>query len=173
MEDDQTLLANKARVTEARHQALALLKAAGVKSAPVKLREVIKHVPSSHNLVVRGTKEHLPSGVYAMTYKDSGMTLIGYNENASVNRQKFSVAHELGHLYMGHLHGQSSIDLNSSDYDEIEANQFAASLIMPPHLIKQSIKSGIKDVEELARLYEVSSEAMWWQFTKNGLLKLL
>lgn len=173
MEDDQTLLVNKARIAEAHHQAQSLLKTAGIKSAPVRLNEIIKHVPAHHNLIVRGTKEHLPTGVYAMTYRESGMTLIGYNENASVNRQKFSVAHELGHLYMGHLHGQSSIDLNSSDNDEIEANQFAASLIMPPSLIKQSIKSGVKDVEELAKLYEVSTEAMWWQFTKNGLLKLL
>ena len=173
MEDDQTLLVNKARIAEARHQAQSLLKTAGIKSAPVRLNEIIKHVPAHHNLIVRGTKEHLPTGVYAMTYRESRMTLIGYNENASVNRQKFSVAHELGHLYMGHLHGQSSIDLNSSDNDEIEANQFAASLIMPPSLIKQSIKSGVKDVEELAKLYEVSTEAMWWQFTKNGLLKLL
>lgn len=173
MEDDQTLPANKARIAEAHHQAHALLSMAGIKSAPVRLREVIKYIPAHYNLIVRGTKEHLPTGVYAVTYKDSGVTIIGYNENASVNRQKFSVAHELGHLYMGHLHGQSSIDLNSSDNDEIEANQFAAALIMPPSFIKQSIKSGVKNVDELARIYEVSSEAMWWQFTKNGLLKLL
>lgn len=173
MENDEALLTNTARTAEARHQAKSLLKIAGITSGPVKLAEIIKHVPASHNLIVRGTKDHLPSGVYAMTYKEAGMTLIGYNENATVNRQKFSVAHELGHLFMGHLHGQSSIDLNSTDNDEIEANQFAAALIMPPSFIKKSIKNGAKDVEKLARLYEVSSEAMWWQFTKNGLLKHL
>lgn len=173
MENEETILAAKARTAEARHQAKALLMQACITQAPVRLNEVIKHVPTNHNLLVKGTKEHLPSGVYAITHKEPGLTIIGYNENASITRQKFSVAHELGHLYMGHLHGQSSIDLNSSDNDEIEANQFAAHLIMPPLFIKQSIKSGIKDVEVLAKLFEVSSEAMWWQFTKNGLLKLL
>ena len=173
MESEETLLANKARTAEARHLASALLKEAGIAQGPVRLGEIIKHVPKFHNLIVRGTKDHLPSGVYAMTYKEQGMTLIGYNENTSRTRQKFSVAHELGHLYMGHLHGQSSIDLNSADNDEIEANQFAAHLIMPPAFIKASIKAGMKDVEALAAHYEVSSEAMWWQFTKNGLLKLL
>lgn len=173
MEDEETLLANKARIAGARRQALSLLKSAGITAEPVKLSEVIKHVPASYNLVIKGTKDHLPTGVYAMTYREAGMTLIGYNENASITRQKFSVAHELGHLYMGHLHGGSSIDLNSSSNDEVEANQFAAYLIMPPLFIRGSIKSGIKDVEELAKLYNVSSEAMWWQLTKNNLLKLL
>lgn len=173
MVNEEALLVNKARTAEARHSAGALLKEAGITHGPVKLSEIIKHVPKSHNLIVRGTKDHLPSGVYAITYKESDMTLIGYNENASITRQKFSVAHELGHLYMGHLHGQSGIDLNSVDNDEIEANQFAAHLIMPPAFIKTSIRDGIKDVESLASYYGVSSEAMWWQFTKNGLLKLL
>ncbi len=173
MESEETLLANKARTAEARHLAKALLKEAGIIQGPVRLSEVVKYVPRLHNLVIKGTKDHLPSGVYAITHKEPGITVIGYNENASLTRQKFSVAHELGHLYMGHLHGQSSIDLNSVDNDEIEANQFAAHLIMPPMFIKASIKDGMKDVNALASFYEVSSEAMWWQFTKNGLLKLL
>lgn len=173
MENEEALLVNKARAAEARHLAKALLKEAGITQAPVKLSEVIEYIPKSHNLIVKGTKDYLPNGVYAITHREPGITVIGYNENASLTRQKFSVAHELGHLYMGHLHGQSSIDLNSVDNDEVEANQFAAHLIMPPLFIKASIKGGIKDVEVLARCYGVSSEAMWWQFTKNGLLKLL
>jgi Zn-dependent peptidase ImmA (M78 family) len=173
MDEELLTISNKAKVAEARHAAKALLKLANVKCAPVKISELINFVPKDFNLVVRGTKEHLPNGVDAFTHKEPTLTIIGYNQNVAVVRQKFSIAHELGHLYMGHLHGQSSIDLDTNDHDEIEANQFAAHLIMPTLMLKKDIKAGNKSVERLAKLYVVSEEAMWWQLSKSGLIKLL
>lgn len=174
MEDEtQTATSQKAKVAEARHAAKALLKTAKITAAPVMISEVIKCVPKSFNLTVRGTKDHLPNGLDAFTHKEEGLTIIGYNQNVAPVRQKFSVAHELGHLYMGHLHGHSSLDLNSADFDEIEANQFAAHLIMPTVMLRKDIKTGIKDVKELAKRYFVSEDAMWWQLSKSGLMNLL
>jgi len=173
MDEELQTISSKAKVAEARHAAKALLKAANIKSAPVKINELIKFLPKEFNLVIRGTKNHLPNGLDAFTHKEPNLTIIGYNQNVALVRQKFSIAHELGHLYMGHLHGQSSIDLDTNDHDEIEANQFAAHLIMPTIMIKSDIKAGLKQVELLAKRYVVSEEAMWWQLSKSGLIKLL
>ncbi|MBL8031280.1 MAG: ImmA/IrrE family metallo-endopeptidase [Candidatus Doudnabacteria bacterium] len=140
-----------------------------ITSAPVKINELLQHVPKAHNLTVKGTTA-LPNGLDAFTYKEEGLTIIGYNQSVAPVRQKFSVAHELGHLYMGHMHGQSSLDLNSTDFDEVEANQFAAHLIMPTVMLRKDIKAGIRDVKELATRYFVSEEAMWWQLSKTGLI---
>ena len=115
----------------------------------------------------------LPDGVYALTHKYGNDLLIAYNENVAINRQKFSVAHELGHLYMGHVHGGKAIDLDSKADGEIEANQFAAQLLMPTKFLRADIKSGVKDVPTLAGLYEVSEDALWWRLSETGLLKLL
>ena len=175
MQNDETAELNSGpRIAEARHAAKALLKSAKITGAPVVLNIVIKLVPKSYNLVIRGTKnpDHIPKGCDAFTYKDDTMTTIGYDERVAPVRQKFSVAHELGHLYMGHMHGSSSIDINSANHDEIEANRFAAQLIMPPDLLRKDIKSGMKDVKELAKHYVVSEEALWWQISNSGLLKL-
>jgi len=172
--DEATEVSSGPRVAEARHAAKALLKSAKITDAPVVLNKVIKIVPRSYNLVIKGTKDpaHIPVGCDAFTYRDDTITVIGYDERVAPVRQKFSVAHELGHLYMGHMHGQSSIDLNSANNDEVEANKFAAQLIMPPEMLRKDIKSGIKDVKQLAKLYVVSEDAMWWQVTNSGLLKL-
>lgn len=176
MENDESTEVNSGpRVAEARHAAKALLRSSKINDAPVLLSIVVKLVPSSYKLVIRGTKnpDHIPKGCDAFTYRDDSMTVIGYDERVAPVRQKFSVAHELGHLYMGHMHGGSSIDLNSTNNDEIEANKFAAQLIMPPDMLRKDIKSGIKDIKDLAKRYVVSEEALWWQITNSGLLKLL
>lgn len=175
MQNDETAELNSApRVAEARHAAKALLKSAKITDAPIVLNTVIKLVPKSYNLVIRGTKNpaHIPKNCDAFTYKDGTITAIGYDERVAPVRQKFSVAHELGHLYMGHMHSNSSIDINSASHDEIEANRFAAQLIMPPEMLRKDIKSGIKDVKLLAKRYVVSEEALWWQISNSGLLKL-
>ncbi len=157
------------RIKEARHAAKALLKASKSEHAPVIIRDVCANVSPIFNLVVQGT-DTLPSGVDAILHRSSDICIIGYDTRVAVARQRFSVAHELGHLHMGHVHGKSSIDLNSGDYDEVEANAFAAELLMPRTFLAADIKSGFKDVTALAKKYQVSEEAMWWRLSKCGLL---
>jgi Zn-dependent peptidase ImmA (M78 family) len=163
---------SRGRIPESRHAAKALLKAASVTDGPVILNKLIAHVSPTFNLKVRGTKD-LPKGVDAILYRDESVSIIGYDENVARVRQKFSVAHELGHLHMGHVHGQSSIDLDSTDFDEVEANQFAANLLMPQTFLASDIKAGMRDVQALAKKYVVSEEAMWWQLSKTGLINKL
>lgn len=170
--DEELALRNKAKVADARHCAKHLLKQCPGNPHTV-INDVVKAIQADFNLIVRGTKEHLPSDVYAITHKDDECTIIGYNENASVTRQRFSVAHEIGHLFMGHLHGRSSIDLDTKDNDEIEANAFAVELLMPQASLTKDIKGGIKKPEDLAKRYQVSPEAMWWRLSKTGLINKL
>lgn len=91
-------------------------------------------------------------------------------------RQYFTLAHELGHYYLHKEHlisndiivddgdlGTSSmlyrIDTNTSTEMEREANNFAASLLMPKKLVRTAWEE-LKDIEELARIFKVSPSAM-------------
>ena len=74
---------------------------------------------------------------------------------------------------MGHTHGRSSIDLDSADNDEMEANAFAAELLMPQLMLAADIKRGNKNPEALAKKYQVSIDAMWWRLSKTGLINKL
>ncbi len=170
--DEEQALRNKPKLPEARHCAKKLLKSCPGKPHTV-LNDVVVLLKNDFTLIVRGTKEHLPPDVYAITHRDGDCTIIGYNENASITRQRFSVAHEIGHLLMGHLHGRSSIELDTQDNDEMEANAFAAELLMPRASLAKDIKAGIKQPDVLAKKYQVSSDAMWWQLSKTGLMNLL
>ena len=124
------------------------------------------------------------SGV--LVRKGSGAT-IAVSASDGPLRQRFTVAHEIGHLFLEHK-GEVFIDKqvvnrrdgNSSlaiDEQEIEANQFAASLLMPrdkivEHLdgLSRVLKSRSILIELIARKFEVSKPAMEYRLVNLGLL---
>lgn len=96
---------------------------------------------------------NLPDNTSGMIERvGEGRFRIVVNANHSKNRQRFTIAHELGH-YMLHRHlighgiedsraYRSSADGVYSNRDigpmqETEANKFAVGLLMPEHLVEQ------------------------------------
>jgi len=89
-------------------------------------------------------------------------------------RKRFSIAHELGHHFL-HLAGDGEIvtkrvdlfresikpeyEADEGKRKEVEANQFAAALLMPEVLLKEAWQ-GRTCIREMARLFNVSEEAM-------------
>jgi Zn-dependent peptidase ImmA (M78 family)/transcriptional regulator with XRE-family HTH domain len=58
-------------------------------------------------------------------------------------RRRFTIAHELGHLSLGHLHeGEMVLDglIQMAQPHEVEANAFAAGLLMPEQGVKASLE---------------------------------
>lgn len=116
-------------------------------------------------------------GLITTDDKSSGCILI--NENSSAQRQRFTIGHELGHyLNPWHKVGQgesfmcSKKDMVASEYKpndqrprmEVEANQFAAELLMPAQFFRADMKRlTAPDLEHIVRLatkYDVSKAAM-------------
>jgi hypothetical protein len=76
-------------------------------------------------------------------------------------RQRFCVAHETGHLLL-HEPGRAYRDDFSSSgqsISEIQANNFAANLLMPSWLVNAYATGGVR-VAQLAKLFDVSQPAM-------------
>jgi Zn-dependent peptidase ImmA (M78 family) len=104
--------------------------------------------------------------------------VIGVNALHPDGRQRFTLAHELGHLVLGH-HADFHIDLFSPvsagdppEYDwrhERAANVFAASLLMPASLVRRDRVDGNQSLSVLARRYKVSEEAMGIRLIVLGL----
>lgn len=72
------------------------------------------------------------------------------------NRKKFTVAHELGHIYLGHLKDYCNSMVIDSKRLEFEANTFAEELLMPTLGI---IHTGLNTAEEISGHYAVSLES--------------
>lgn len=106
---------------------------------------------------------------------ESGPT-IGFNKSHSLVRQRFTIAHELGHYVLRH-HDHFHLDLASPaqqgtppgyDWrDERSANEFAAELLMPAELVIAA-HGRYKD-SRLPGVFEVSQEAMGFRLVNLGL----
>lgn len=153
----------------------------GIKSLPIPVDEIAKKRGLTIKPYNLGEKV---SGVLVM---DSGKGTIGINPTESKVRQRFTVAHELGHF---ELHKQESglfidkefkmlfRDQNSSIGEvrkEQEANAFAAALLMPEKLLVKEIKNQNFDLndedslKDLAKLFHVSIPAMTFRIANLNL----
>jgi Zn-dependent peptidase ImmA (M78 family) len=83
-------------------------------------------------------------------------------------RQRFTIAHELGHLML-HPLGKAFRDTTfSGNWQETQANRFAADLLMPEWMLDIAVHSTGGNVERLARLFGVSEQAMRYRLENTG-----
>jgi Zn-dependent peptidase ImmA (M78 family) len=76
------------------------------------------------------------------------------------------------------INKRNDVSSQATDTQEIEANQFAAEMLMPLPFIKvalnQQMSLGVSSREELitglARNFEVSADAMGWRLINLGVL---
>ena len=131
----------------------------------------------ARGLGIRVITEALPpdqSGSIEMSA--GGAVLIKLNRGDQANRRRFTCAHEIGHYLRRQERGvrqRSFIDYRSTlaglgvDTEEIYANQFAAALLMPGHLVKKWY--GRKSPERMAREFGTSEQAMLLRLRNLGL----
>ena len=112
-----------------------------------------------------------PNSVSGTIIKDDDLHAIGVNENHSKVRQRFTIAHELGHYIMGHDENTYLDDsFDKSTDKEREANKFAGELLMPFEILKTDIEKNVYNIPSLAKRYEVSEQAMSIRLLETNLI---
>lgn len=87
-----------------------------------------------------------------------------YNADEHQNRRRFTMAHELGHVMLGHVKPgvEPRRDMTFNAYGdpiEIAANAYAAELLMPENMVRKYVDSGA-DIKRLASIFGVSTSAI-------------
>ncbi|NOK34275.1 ImmA/IrrE family metallo-endopeptidase [Corallococcus exercitus] len=85
---------------------------------------------------------------------------IRYNVTDAEVRQRFTIAHELAHLMLHQLTEQHRDTSFVGNPQEVQANAFAAALLMPFWLLEPVVAQMGPDANSLARLFKVSTRAM-------------
>lgn len=147
---------------DARQAAIRLLKAQGIVHSPVPVDRVAK----DFGIAVRYAP--LEDNLSGMAFVRDGQGAIVVNALHHPNRQRFTIAHELGHhvlhadiLAGGDVHVDKVIlhrgDLSASgtNYEEISANAFASELLLPGFLLDQEGAS-LNDMLDETRLLETA-----------------
>jgi len=119
--------------------------------------------------------------------KDGDRAIIGVNARHAPTRQRFTIAHELGHFmlhtsrdlfvdkdYIVHFRDETSS--TGVDPIEVEANQFAAEVIMPADKVRELFNARRFDIDDeaalrrLAAKFTVSPTAMAVRLSSLGLV---
>jgi Zn-dependent peptidase ImmA (M78 family) len=108
-------------------------------------------------------------------FDQDGSPVIEYNANDALVRQRFTIAHELGHYALRHgpRFRDSTEAFSLSNYDPLEAdaNKFSAELLMPAAVVNGMIRMhDITDFEQLAAMFNTSAVAMKYRLKNLGWL---
>lgn len=158
-----------------REQAASVLKNHRVEKPPVPVEEIARA------LGARVRYSPFEGELAGMLIRGDDQIIIGVNSLHHSNRQRFTIAHECGHLLLhkGEVHIDRSFRINrrgavsslAIDPEEIDANRFAAELLMPYDMLLADLPDRNIDVENedelkpLARKYQVSLQAMTQRIT--------
>jgi len=161
-----------------RLRARQLLNRLGIQSAPIPVERIAKALSAQ----VRFSP--FDDELSGMIYVKDGVPIIGVNSLHHPLRQRFTIAHELGHLELHREMIETAVHVDKdfptnfpalmrdpksatgTERVEIEANEFAAELLMPEALIVQALAGkqfDIEDsrpIEELAKRFRVSKQAL-------------
>ncbi|MER9118922.1 ImmA/IrrE family metallo-endopeptidase [Mesorhizobium sp. M0954] len=122
-----------------------------------------------------------------MLIRSKGQAIIAINSAHHKNRQRFTIAHECGHIVFHSkdlfvdktfsVLRRDEVSSTAEDVMEVEANQFAAEILMPlPYLKRDLIKYNI-DLEDdsaiakMAKNYSVSVQAMTYRVANLFLVR--
>lgn len=163
-------------------RAQQLLARLGIQSAPTSVEKIAKALGAQ----VRYSP--FDEELSGMIYVKDGVPIIGVNSLHHPNRQRFTIAHELGHLELHRQMITSSVHVDKNfpalmrdpksatgtELLEIQANQFAAELLMPRTLIDQALAGNQFDIdddgpiEELAKKFRVSKQALEYRIRNRS-----
>jgi Zn-dependent peptidase ImmA (M78 family) len=170
-------------------RAAALLAKHGADGIPVPAEEIAVKEGAQ---VARNRFNGIESG-FMLRDTANQVVMIGLNTRTSSRRQRCSLGHSLGHLLMheGKIIVRQSVRLRrlegvasaATDEQEAEANAFSAALLMPREAIIAAVGAFTSEtapdeahfprdemIDQLARKFDVSSEAMIFRLASLGIL---
>jgi Zn-dependent peptidase ImmA (M78 family) len=147
----------------------ALLSRHSVNRPPVDIAEMAEKEGASISY------ERLEDDLSGFFVRGKTNFVIGVNKWHPDTRQRFTIAHELGHHFLHNFDDvhvdrafrfRSPISAKAVDIEEIEANTFAAWILIPERMLLSDIRSSGIDlqdddrIQELAVRYAVSQQSM-------------
>ncbi|HHW50679.1 MAG TPA: ImmA/IrrE family metallo-endopeptidase [Pseudoclavibacter sp.] len=141
----------------------------------------------AHRLGISVRMQELEEHVSGVLVIKGASAVIGVNGAHHLHRQRFTIAHEIGHYQLHRTSAQLFVDAapvffrdgrsaEGVNAQEIEANAFAAELLMPEAMLRDLFQRQPVDVfddaalRRLASQFGVSPQALAIRLTKLGLV---
>lgn len=146
-----------------------------VNSLPVKISTICKQ----ENILLvnyeRGIEVIKKAGLESQCVENDGFlyrigsrVLIFYNPQCSIGRQRFTVAHELGHYYLGHTGKLINREMSPNDSSIEQAANVFASRILAPSCVLWGL--GVQTAGQIAELCNISPIAAKFRMERMAML---
>jgi Zn-dependent peptidase ImmA (M78 family) len=158
----------------------------------------IENLPVRVELIARSAglplvEKAMDADVSGALVSAGGQFGIAVNATHAPVRKRFTIAHELGHYLLEHEPGdhldweftvirRDGRSSEANDRQEIEANFFAASLLMPRHFLRADVERKCRfngevqldegEIAVLAKKYGVSKTAMHYRLVNLGFVSM-
>jgi Zn-dependent peptidase ImmA (M78 family) len=145
-----------------------LLASLGIEEIPVPVEKIAK------SLGARVRFSPLGDELSGFVFIKDGVPINGVNSLHHSNRQRFTIAHEIAHLHLHPHHITSEVHVDKQFAEpvlkrdassatgneklEVEANQFAADLLMPANILNELLEASPIDIEDESSIEEWSKE---------------
>lgn len=156
-----------------------LLKKSEITTLPIPVEKIAR------TLGLEVKYEPLEGDLSGCIVRQGGKAIIGINSQQHENRQRFTLAHEIGHyllhqeddMFVDHafkMNRKGSSTNGACSFVESEANCFAAELLMPTHFLQKDLQQGEIDVAgdsliyRLSTRYKVSTQALTLRLVALG-----
>jgi Zn-dependent peptidase ImmA (M78 family) len=149
-------------------RASKLLTSMGIQEIPVPVEKIAK------SLGARVRFSPLDDELSGFVFIKDGVPIIGVNSLHHQNRQRFTIAHEIAHLHLhpNYITTEVHVDkkfaepvlkrdassATGNERLEVEANQFAAALLMPTDILNELLEASPIDIEDESSIEEWSKE---------------
>jgi Zn-dependent peptidase ImmA (M78 family) len=140
-------------------------------------------------LGLRVVYESLGPEVYGLLIWCPKPAVICVNREVPEQKQRLVIAHEMGHVHLGHEFGGEEyvhVDRRWDRYRDciapglseldLEANQFAGELVMPTKLVREAVAAlgnvplSEEQVQDLAARFDVTVQSMTMRLSRLGLM---
>lgn len=119
----------------------------------------------------------LPVGVAGCCWRDAERVVLWVNGTHAPVRQRFTLAHEVGHLRCGHdgaipVETFTTLGGKTTDSREVQANAFAAELLAPAAGVRAMVdgtEPGLEEVVRIAAAFRISTIAALYRLNSLGL----
>ncbi|NKB78045.1 MAG: ImmA/IrrE family metallo-endopeptidase [Gammaproteobacteria bacterium] len=143
---------------------------------PKKIAQSMGVTLKEFDAAIQLDRNHVDHGLSGKFEFEGDTPVCYYNSSEPLLRQNFTIAHELGHYALGHGKSfrdpVSNFSSRGNEFKEIQANDFAAQLLMPKSQVLGYIRErGIVDIGKLADIFKVSQVAMKYRLKNLGVLR--
>lgn len=161
---------NYTNYKNSRDEVWKLLIKNNVCSLPVKVSEICKNEGIRIISYTDAKKFIIENNLQSQCTDNDGFCIqdiIFYNDKCSIGRQRFSVAHELGHIKLGVTSAKNTEPQENDNEDEFSANIFASRLLAPACVMWGM---NIHKTEDIERICNISSTAASFRMKRLLLL---